>query len=256
MTPQIERSEPPYRQVAGQLRERIARGELRPGQVVPSVRQIAAEWGVSRGTAEKALSLLQRDGVIETHRTGSVVSPRSRPGPVIVRHGNRRLSRRQWGEGHAIQDADSGNQPRTVDTVVDKAQPPDHARTALGLEDEELALRRSRTFTVNGHPVQLAVSYLPLALVSVADTHFGEISVGLGGIYARLADIGHAPATFIEKVRGRQPTTDEARDLQLPPGGWVLAITRFAYDAQGQCVEVNDMVLDATMYELVYDVDA
>lgn len=40
--------------------------------------------------------------------------------------------------------------------------------------------------------------------------------------------------------------------LGLPRGTWVIAITRRAYTAERRCVEMNEMVLDASAYELEY----
>src|SRR5690606_21672267 len=49
---------PLYAQVADELRQRIRSGELPPGSLVPANRDLAAAQGISRGTAEKAISLL------------------------------------------------------------------------------------------------------------------------------------------------------------------------------------------------------
>jgi GntR family transcriptional regulator len=54
-----------YLQVAGHLREQIGKGDLRPGDAVPSVRQLAEQWGISRATAEKALAKIRSEGLIE-----------------------------------------------------------------------------------------------------------------------------------------------------------------------------------------------
>src|SRR5262245_35534100 len=43
-------TQPPYRRIADDIRDRIERGELRPGQAVPSARQITKEHGVALAT--------------------------------------------------------------------------------------------------------------------------------------------------------------------------------------------------------------
>lgn len=63
--PSIKRT-PPYLQVARHLRGQITRGELRGGDVVPSVRQIAECWHVSQATAMRAIAALRADGLVET----------------------------------------------------------------------------------------------------------------------------------------------------------------------------------------------
>lgn len=62
-------AQPPYRTVSAALRERIDSGEWLPGEQIPSVRKIAEEYGVSIGTARKALVVLREAGLI-------VVTPR------------------------------------------------------------------------------------------------------------------------------------------------------------------------------------
>lgn len=54
-----------YRQIADQLRQLIAHGELRPGGMVPSELALAEQYSVSRGTARSALALLFDEGLIE-----------------------------------------------------------------------------------------------------------------------------------------------------------------------------------------------
>ncbi len=66
-------------QVAHHLRNRIARGDLRPGDRVPSEREIVEQWGVSRATATKVLATLKAEGLVES-RPGSHTTVRSAAG--------------------------------------------------------------------------------------------------------------------------------------------------------------------------------
>ena len=54
---------PPYRRIADEIRARIAGGELRPGDSVPSARGITREWGVALATATKVLATLNAEGM-------------------------------------------------------------------------------------------------------------------------------------------------------------------------------------------------
>lgn len=69
---------PLYRQVYLQLRDRIQRGTLLPGQRIPSARDLAADLGVARNTIEGALAVLVAEGwVLRRVGSGTVVAPRS-----------------------------------------------------------------------------------------------------------------------------------------------------------------------------------
>ncbi len=54
-----------YEKVAAELTGQIRRGTLRPGDRVPSVRQVRQQYDVSLSTAVQALSLLERRGLVE-----------------------------------------------------------------------------------------------------------------------------------------------------------------------------------------------
>jgi DNA-binding transcriptional regulator YhcF (GntR family)/AcrR family transcriptional regulator len=70
-------AEPPYRQIAAEIRAGIAAGDLRPGDRVPSVRQIAQRWGVAAATANRVMSTLRDEGLVVTRvGAGAVVSDR------------------------------------------------------------------------------------------------------------------------------------------------------------------------------------
>jgi GntR family transcriptional regulator len=55
---------PLYQQLAQQIREAIARGELQPGAGLPSVRQLSAELIVNPNTVARAYTELEREGLL------------------------------------------------------------------------------------------------------------------------------------------------------------------------------------------------
>ncbi|MBV9793932.1 MAG: TetR/AcrR family transcriptional regulator C-terminal domain-containing protein [Actinobacteria bacterium] len=68
-------SAPPYARIAAELQGQIERGELAPGQRVPSTREITARWGVAMATATKVLATLRREGLVRpVPGVGTVVS--------------------------------------------------------------------------------------------------------------------------------------------------------------------------------------
>ncbi len=69
------RALPVYEQVREQIRRMVAAGTLQPGTRLPTIRQLAADLGLAKGTIERAYELLEGDTVIERHgRNGSYVS--------------------------------------------------------------------------------------------------------------------------------------------------------------------------------------
>jgi len=59
---------PIYAQIEEQVRAMVAAGQLRPGDQLPTIRQLAAELRVNYNTVAHAYADLDRDGVITTQR--------------------------------------------------------------------------------------------------------------------------------------------------------------------------------------------
>jgi DNA-binding transcriptional regulator YhcF (GntR family) len=72
------RPDPPYRRIVAEFRARILTGDLRPGDRVPSIRQVAQRWGVAVATATKVMAALRDEGLVEAKvGAGTVVSART-----------------------------------------------------------------------------------------------------------------------------------------------------------------------------------
>lgn len=54
----------PWQRIAASLRERVEGGEWLPGEALPSVRALAAEYGVSPPTVSRAVRALADDGLV------------------------------------------------------------------------------------------------------------------------------------------------------------------------------------------------
>lgn len=57
---------PIYEQITSQIKEMIMKGELKPGDAMPSMRKLAKELHVSVITTQRVYDDLQRDGFIVT----------------------------------------------------------------------------------------------------------------------------------------------------------------------------------------------
>ncbi len=61
-------AEPIYRQLVAQVRRCVAGGQLRAGDEMPSVRELAQALAVNPMTVSKAFGLLEAEGVLERRR--------------------------------------------------------------------------------------------------------------------------------------------------------------------------------------------
>jgi DNA-binding transcriptional regulator YhcF (GntR family) len=64
----FENDQPIYLQIRDQVIEGIASGLLKPGESLPSVRQLASDLDINLQTANKAYSILQGEGFLKVHR--------------------------------------------------------------------------------------------------------------------------------------------------------------------------------------------
>jgi GntR family transcriptional regulator len=65
-----------YDQIVRQIKFAVARGVLKPGELVPSVREMAKDLAVNPNTVARAYRELQSDEVLETVRgTGLEIAP-------------------------------------------------------------------------------------------------------------------------------------------------------------------------------------
>ncbi len=150
MSPRLEQALPKYVQIANYLRDRIAEGELRPGDEVPSERQIAEEFDVARPTATRALATLRSWGLVES-RPGSGTFVRAQP-QLYRRARDRYAQSRATGRAYT-----SGEWSEIVAAELVPAT--EDAASALGIDAGSAAARRRRVIYDHGGPVEVATSW-------------------------------------------------------------------------------------------------
>ncbi|MBW4704047.1 GntR family transcriptional regulator [Micromonospora sp. RL09-050-HVF-A] len=70
--------QPRYRTIADELKQRIERGAIPPGAVLPTESVLTAEFRASRGTIRQAISVLRDEGFVTTeHGRGTYANART-----------------------------------------------------------------------------------------------------------------------------------------------------------------------------------
>ena len=65
---------PVFEQLRSQIDRLITSGQLKPGMRLPTIRQLATDLGIARGTVNKVYDVLARDGLVQTAgRHGTIV---------------------------------------------------------------------------------------------------------------------------------------------------------------------------------------
>jgi GntR family transcriptional regulator len=244
---------PAFRQVAAELRGKIAAGEFGHGGRLPSERELVETYRVSRPTIREAVNLLRAEGLVVVEH-GRGVFVRSAV-DVHRRDAVSRLSRtaRAAGQGAFLADAAAEGFTPSTSVEVRFEQADDRVAGILRVSPGEEVTVRDRILYADGIAVQLSVSRL--SRYATRGTAIEEPDAGPGGTYARLEDAGDRIGRFTETVGARMPTPAEASRLRITPGVPVLTVTRVAHRQDGFPLEMNDIVLPADRYETTYTWD-
>jgi GntR family transcriptional regulator len=74
---------PVYEQIRGQVVDMVVAGTLPAGTRLPTIRQLATDLGLAKGTVAKAYETLLRDGIVRSAgRNGTVVADDQLPAPA------------------------------------------------------------------------------------------------------------------------------------------------------------------------------
>jgi GntR family transcriptional regulator len=238
-------------QIANDIGRSIAAGELPPGGVIPSERELRERYQTTKSTVNRAISLLQAEGLVRTE-SGRGVFVQEIPKVKRVR----RIPARGSGSGSSFAEemTKAGLSPETKLVQAEVIHPPVTIAKRLDITDSEQVLIRKRHMFANGRPVQLASSYIPLSIAGSLDLAFPD--TGPSGIYERLASRGYRVVRFVEEVEARQPTNEEADFLRVSKFLYVLEVSRRACDPSGRALEVTINVLPSNLWQLSYEWEA
>jgi GntR family transcriptional regulator len=133
MSSDSDDARPLYARVREHLLARIRSGEWKPGQLIPNEFEIAAEFGVSQGTARKAISDLAAEGLV-VRRQGK--------GTFVVEHTPAHVLFRFFS---IFDESGVAVIPDSRDVTPSLAEADGEERRALGLGEGQRVVRIART---------------------------------------------------------------------------------------------------------------
>jgi GntR family transcriptional regulator len=243
-----------YMQVADQIRNKIRSGDLAPGDLVQTERDLAEEEGISRGTAVRALEQLVAEGLITA---GTTRGRRVRDRRVLPVHASRSEAldhRKASGVDAWVSDiSEHGLVPgQSIDVGVVPASK-DLANYLRVAEGEPVAVRR-RLRTLDGEPSNTSDSYYPMRMTQEIPELLDPADVPQG-VIALMAERGFEQTHYVDRLRWRPPSPEEAGTLRIGSGVCVLVQTRIGY-ATDQVVRVTQQIWPGDTIELIYELPA
>jgi GntR family transcriptional regulator len=222
---------PKYLQIAGYIRDQIVRGDLRPGDEVPSERELAATWGVARPTATKALEALRVQGLVVSHQ-GSGTYVRRPPAAPRTRERYDRASElgTMYSQAESVEFLDVGQ----------VAGPP-HIVEALQLHPGAEVIRRARLIRHDTDgPIELSTSWFPGDVAANAPRLLEPARIR-GGTAAYVASVtGRSIAYVREQVCARLATGAERQRLGLSRPAAVLVFQLTILDDRDEPLQVDE----------------
>ncbi|GHG82807.1 GntR family transcriptional regulator [Streptomyces griseocarneus] len=228
-----------YEEIAESLRRRIAAGEFAPGEIMPSGRDLAEQWTVSRATAIKAMDVLRNDGLVEARQgTGFVVTET----PVARPAGNR-----QAGSARV-----AGGMPFLRVGEPDWAEPPANVAAALRLGPGVQALRRVRVLQLpDGSPHSYVEAWFPPDVAEPSPRLAQTAPIAEGTTRYVRRQTGRFPVEGVDVTTVRLATPEEARHLALSGEAAVAVVLHTALDQEGRPLVCEEGVTPGTLFERV-----
>lgn len=241
---------PKHRQIADELRGMINRGELSPGDQLPSEAELGARYKASRTTIRTALATLAHEGLIESEAgRGSFVRERKhfiyrpqeefQPGPASPEMDY--FMRTRTAEGR--------NPSQTIDAAIVK--PPPEVAERLKMTTDELAVVRRRVRSLDGSPYYINDSYFPLDLVNGTEI-MSPVDI-VRGANRVLAEQGYEQVRTLDEIYVRMPTPDEVHRLHLGPGTPIAMHIVTGFTAKGRPVRVVINILPGDRHVIVWE---
>jgi len=225
---------PLYLRLRRWIEQAIAAGSLRPGQALPSERDLAALVEVSRVTVRRAIEDLVRDGVlVQRHGSGTYVAP-----PQRVEQSLSELT--SFTE-------DMARRNLTVSSVwLERGlfvASPEETMT-LGLSPGERVARINRLRLANDVP--LAIEHASLSAAVLPDPQSVDES-----LYALLETRGLKPVRAMQRIRAAALNEHDAHLLGVAAGSATLLIERVAHLASGRVVEFTRSAFRGDAYDFI-----
>lgn len=213
---------PLYYQISQQIRQQIESGEMKPGEQIPTEKELQEIFDVSRSTIRQAITELVYAGLLERRSTQGTFVARTKLEESIFGFGsftNEMLKR--------------GMVPESKILNFQIILPPEIVAENLKIERGSRVVALKRLRVVNGEPVAVENWYAPAQNLSGIDRSYFQEAGREQSTYYMLRD--RFNISLYSAVDGISAVALEARDaklLQMEAGMPALLRTRVSFTAQ------------------------
>ncbi len=220
-----EEETPFYQQLKDKIIDDIESGKLKHGDKLPSERELAEQYGISRMTARHTLSILEREGVVERRvGAGTFISNYKIEMDFITFNS---FTRTMLGKGLT---------PSTQVLSIKKspAKPGISNKLHIPVGEEVVIIKRLRN--VNGIPISIEESFIPYKFCPGIDL----LITNNHSLYQMLeSEYGITLVKAKEYMKVKLAEENDSKLLKIRSESPCVLREAVAYDDQGQPIEFS-----------------
>jgi GntR family transcriptional regulator len=248
--------------IADDLRIRIERGDLAPGDPLPTLQEITEEFECSVNSARAAIALLKQQGLITGGR-GRPAIVRERL-PRVCRSSDRHQDEKDLvlkpeavRKSVGLAETDMGRKLEELSFAVEYevVTPSPRLAADLGIPSDSQVLQRVYEMRdkKDGRRLSWSVSYIPVQVIEGNPELFDSANEPWpGGTQHQLSTVGVEIMRVVDQVSASMPTTVDAHEWRLDDGVPMLRVRRISYDQADRIVELSDADFPADRTELSF----
>jgi GntR family transcriptional regulator len=233
----IDTAIPLYKKVKSYLEKLLDEGKIKPGEQLPSEKDLVTQFNVSRITVRRALQELVIDErITRIPGKGSfVLQPKIEPLTELTSFSENMRAR--------------GLEPSYRNTAIELVNAPPKVLQFLQLTDDDRALRIHRLLLADNIPMAVQEAYLPASVYKAAPQLFVPELLNVLSMYNILeTNLGIRLVRAEEIVDASYATKEEAKLLSIKRGDLVLVITRLTLSENNKPIEYVKLVFRADRY--------
>lgn len=221
-------NQPLYIQLANNIKKKIINGTYDVGSKIPSEREMASMYEITRVTVRRALDNLIKEGIlVPVVGSGTYVAK--------IPTTEKKINLGEGSSSRLASDIRSGGMNPTKSVLdIAKVKTPDHLKEYY--KNEDLLFKLVRLMKIDDNPYAVQVAYLPLSIFETADRcDFKTMS-----LYDYMDSVGHVPKKIESILSIINLPNQFKKPLRKNNDSKVFYFRYFGYDKNNTLVEYTE----------------
>lgn len=220
-----------YQSIAQDIHQTIEDGSLKPNDKLPTVVELCDLYHVSKITVKRAIDLLTEQGLVISKRGSGTYVKNAKDHSTD----NFMFTRSDRARGFTVEHGDLGKEISSVVYDFSIVNPPEDVAKHLGISPDDFTYRHCRVRCLDGVPIVIEYTYMPLELIPGL-----KKSVLYKSVYSYISDkLGLKISSFHRIIRAIPATDEEAERLDTAPGAPLLELEQVGFLDDGSAFEYS-----------------